>query len=143
MVIWLYVLDQFRSQPLHLRRSIKNMLIFGLLAGVIGGATNAMAPFLMMYLLSTQHSKNDIVMITNISFLASKLIQLSILYPTLLTFDQAQIYLLCSITIFSLFFIYLGSKIRIHISQQKFKRLILVILTVLGTNALWQGINMI
>ncbi|WP_272869972.1 hypothetical protein [Acinetobacter junii] len=38
---------------------------------------------------------------------------------------------------------HLGSKIRIHISQQKFKRLILVILTVLGTNALWQGINMI
>ena len=143
MVIWLYVLDQFRSQPLHLRRSIKNMLIFGLLAGVIGGATNAMAPFLMMYLLSTQHCKNDIVMITNISFLASKLIQFSILYPTLLTFDQAQIYLLCAITFFSLFFIYLGSKIRIHISQQKFKRLILVILTVLGTNALWQGINMI
>jgi len=62
-VILLYVLDQFRSQPFQVSRSFKNMLIFGFLAGVIGGATNAMAPFLMMYLLSTRHDKTDVVMI--------------------------------------------------------------------------------
>lgn len=31
MVIWLYVLDQFRSQPLHLRRSIKTCSYLGCL----------------------------------------------------------------------------------------------------------------
>ncbi len=60
--------DQFRQRPLQISASLKNMLIFGFLAGVIGGATNAMAPFLMMYLLSTQHSKTDIVVISNLKF---------------------------------------------------------------------------
>lgn len=72
ILILLYVADQFRQHPLQISVSLKNMLIFGFLAGVIGGATNAMAPFLMMYLLSTQHSKTDIVVISNLNFIISK-----------------------------------------------------------------------
>lgn len=142
-VILLYVLDQFRSQPFQVSRSFKNMLIFGFLAGVIGGATNAMAPFLMMYLLSTRHDKTDVVMISNMCFLASKLIQLSLLYPTLYTFQPSQIYLLIGVTILSLLFVYLGAKIRSNISQQKFNLIIFTILMLLGCNALWQGMELI
>lgn len=57
IVMLLYVIDQFRHKPLQISASLQNMLLFGLLAGIIGGATNAMAPFLMMYLLSTRHQK--------------------------------------------------------------------------------------
>ena len=90
VLILLYVADQFRQRPLQISASLKNMLIFGLLAGVIGGATNAMAPFLMMYLLSTQHSKTDIVVISNLNFIISKLIQLAVLYPVIQQFSHIQ-----------------------------------------------------
>ncbi|RPE29835.1 hypothetical protein EC846_2416 [Acinetobacter sp. BIGb0102] len=139
IVMLLYVIDQFRHKPLQISASLQNMLLFGLLAGIVGGATNAMAPFLMMYLLSTRHQKNEIVIISNLSFLASKLVQLLLLYPSLLNFDQAQIWLLAIVTIVSLIFVYLGAKIRNRLSQQKFKYIIFIILTVLGLNALWQG----
>jgi len=139
IVMLLYVIDQFRHKPLQISASLQNMLLFGLLAGIVGGATNAMAPFLMMYLLSTRHQKNEIVIISNLSFLASKLVQLLLLYPSLLNFDQAQIWLLAIVTIVSLIFVYLGAKIRNLLSQQKFKYVIFIILTVLGLNALWQG----
>ncbi|KHF76921.1 protein of unknown function DUF81 [Acinetobacter sp. neg1] len=139
IVMLLYVIDQFRHKPLQISASLRNMLLFGLLAGIVGGATNAMAPFLMMYLLSTRHQKNEIVIISNLSFLASKLVQLLLLYPSLLNFDQAQIWLLAIVTIVSLIFVYLGAKIRNRLSQQKFKYIIFIILTVLGLNALWQG----
>jgi uncharacterized membrane protein YfcA len=141
LVILLYVLDQLRAQPIRIQQSLPNMLIFGCLAGVIGGATNAMAPFLMMYLLSTRHQKTDIVMISNLSFLASKIIQLGMLYPTLYSFQTTQIYLLLAITLAALGFVYLGSKIRAHLSQQKFKRIILTLLTLLGANAIWQAVT--
>lgn len=139
IVMLLYVIDQFRHKPLQISASLQNMLLFGLLAGIVGGATNAMAPFLMMYLLSTRHQKNEIVIISNLSFLASKLVQLILLYPSLLNFNQAQIWLLATVTILSLIFVYLGAKIRNRLSQQKFKFIIFIILTVLGLNALWQG----
>ncbi len=71
--------NRLRQHPLQISASLKNMLIFGFVAGVIGGVTNAMAPFLMMYLLSTQHSKTDIVVISNLNFIISKLIQLAVL----------------------------------------------------------------
>ena len=143
IVMLLYVIDQFRHKPLQISASLQNMLLFGLLAGIVGGATNAMAPFLMMYLLSTRHQKNEIVIISNLSFLASKLVQLLLLYPSLLNFDQAQIWLLAIVTIVSLIFVYLGAKIRNRLSQQKFKYIIFIILTVLGLNALWQGFQLL
>src|SRR5690606_28711175 len=65
LVIIFYVLDQLRARPLQVSPHISSMLCFGLLAGIIGGATNAMAPFLMMYLMSCQLSKTDIVIISN------------------------------------------------------------------------------
>ncbi|MEB6479987.1 sulfite exporter TauE/SafE family protein [Acinetobacter vivianii] len=143
IVMLLYVIDQFRHKPLQISASLQNMLLFGLLAGIVGGATNAMAPFLMMYLLSTRHQKNEIVIISNLSFLASKLVQLLLLYPSLLNFNQAQIWLLVIVTIVSLIFVYLGAKIRNRLSQQKFKYIIFIILTVLGFNALWQGFQLL
>ena len=82
-------------------------------------------------------------MISNMSFLASKLIQLSLLYPTLYTFQPSQIYLLIGVTILSLLFVYLGAKIRSNISQQKFNLIIFTILMLLGCNALWQGMELI
>lgn len=141
-ILW-YVLDQFRSQPLRIQASLKNMLLFGLLAGVIGGATNAMAPFLMMYLLSTEHSKTEIVLISNLNFAVSKLIQLLLLYPVMLQFKSEQWSLLGLLTVVSLLGVWAGGQLRAHISQQKFRWLILSLLAVLGGSALWQAVQLL
>ncbi|ATO18824.1 hypothetical protein BS636_03665 [Acinetobacter sp. LoGeW2-3] len=138
-VIVFYVLDQLRSKPLQSSPHVLSMLCFGLLAGVIGGATNAMAPFLMMYLLSCQLSKTDIVIISNLNFIVSKLIQLLLLFPILLQINSQQQSILIGITIFALIGVWIGGKIRHRLSQQHFKFLVLGLLAVLGVQTLWQS----
>ena len=138
-VIIFYVLDQLRSKPFQSNPHILSMVCFGLLAGVIGGATNAMAPFLMMYLLSSQLSKTDIVIISNLNFIVSKLIQLLLLFPILIQINPQQQSILIGITIFALIGVWIGGKIRHRLSQRHFKFLVLGLLMVLGIQALWQS----
>lgn len=142
-VIIFYVFDQFRTQPFQTGQGVLSMLCFGLLAGIIGGATNAMAPFLMMYLLSRQLSKVDIVIISNLSFVASKIIQLFLLFPVLISISIEQKYLVIWITLFALVGVWIGSKIRHHLSQRHFKILVLIALFGLGIQALWQSIGLL
>lgn len=134
-----YVLDQCRASPFRVSANTFNMLIFGLSAGVIGGATNAMAPFLMMYLLSCQLPKTDIVIISNLSFVIGKLIQLLLLYPVIISFDQHQYGLIALITLFAIFGVMLGNKLRQFLTQGHFKTLVLLLLFALGLNSLWQS----
>jgi len=138
-VIVFYVVDQLRSRPLQASPQVWSMLVFGLLAGVIGGATNAMAPFLMMYLLSCQLNKTDIVIISNLNFIVGKLIQLLILFPLLVQITPQQQAILVGITIFALAGVWIGSKIRHRLSQKHFKFLVLALLAVLGIETLWQS----
>ena len=143
VLILLYVADQFRQRPLQISASLKNMLIFGFLAGVIGGATNAMAPFLMMYLLSTQHSKTDIVVISNLNFIISKLIQLAVLYPVIQQFNHIQLQVLALICLISLAMVYVGSQIRKNISQAVFKQIVFTLLGLMAIYAIAQGLSII
>ncbi len=110
LVIIFYVLDQLRARPLQVSPHISSMLCFGLLAGIIGGATNAMAPFLMMYLMSCQLSKTDIVIISNLNFIAGKLIQLVLLFPILITLETHQQHILIGISLFALAGVWIGGK---------------------------------
>ena len=143
VLILLYVADQFRQRPLQISASLKNMLIFGLLAGVIGGATNAMAPFLMMYLLSTQHSKTDIVVISNLNFIISKLIQLAVLFPVIQQFNHIQLQVLALICLISVAMVYVGSQIRKNISQTVFKQIVFTLLGLMAIYAIAQGLSII
>lgn len=143
ILILLYVADQFRQHPLQISVSLKNMLIFGFLAGVIGGATNAMAPFLMMYLLSTQHSKTDIVVISNLNFIISKLIQLAVLFPVIQQFNHIQLQVLALICLISLAMVYVGSQIRKNISQAVFKQIVFTLLGLMAIYAIAQGLSII
>ena len=143
VLILLYVADQFRQRPLQISASLKNMLIFGLLAGVIGGATNAMAPFLMMYLLSTQHSKTDIVVISNLNFIISKLIQLAVLFPVIQQFNHIQLQVLALICLISVAMVYVGSQIRKNISQAVFKHIVFTLLSFMAIYAIAQGLAII
>ena len=143
LVMVFYVLDQLRTRPLQVSPHVSSMLRFGLLAGIIGGATNAMAPFLMMYLMSCQLSKTDIVIISNLNFIASKLIQLVWLFPLLIAFEVPQQHILIGISLFALAGVWIGGKIRHRLSQQHFKRMVLGLLLLLGLYALWQSAALI
>ena len=143
LVMVFYVLDQLRTRPLQVSSHVSSMLCFGLLAGIIGGATNAMAPFLMMYLMSCQLSKTDIVIISNLNFIASKLIQLVWLFPLLIAFEVPQQHILIGISLFALAGVWIGGKIRHRLSQQHFKRMVLGLLLLLGLYALWQSAALI
>ncbi|ENW85545.1 hypothetical protein F906_02358 [Acinetobacter pseudolwoffii] len=143
LVMVFYVLDQLRTRPLQVSSHVSSMLYFGLLAGIIGGATNAMAPFLMMYLMSCQLSKTDIVIISNLNFIASKLIQLVWLFPLLIAFEVPQQHILIGISLFALAGVWIGGKIRHRLSQQHFKWIVLALLFGLGLYALWQSAGLL
>ncbi|TQR61852.1 sulfite exporter TauE/SafE family protein [Acinetobacter sp. RF14B] len=138
-VILFYVLDQLRHQPFQVSPTVWSMLGFGLLAGTIGGATNAMAPFLMMYLLSCKISTTEVVMVSNLNFIVSKLVQLCVLFPLLLQLNPQQQYILVWITAFALAGVWIGGKIRHRLSPQHFRSLVLGLLLIFGLHALWQS----
>ncbi|NHB58014.1 sulfite exporter TauE/SafE family protein [Acinetobacter sp. 194] len=142
-ILILYVLDQFRRQPWQVKTSTINMIIFGFLAGIVGGATNAMAPFLMIYLLSSQLPKKDIIIVSNLNFMAGKLIQLIMLFPILMNLNTHQHVLILLIAIFALLGVWAGQKLQVHLSQQHFRVLIFVLLFLLGLHALWQSANLL
>ncbi|MBV7609619.1 TSUP family transporter, partial [Escherichia coli] len=101
------------------------------------------APFLMMYLLSCQLSKTDIVIISNLNFIASKLVQLTLLFPILISLQTHQRHILLGIMLFALIGVWLGGKIRHRLSQQHFKYLVLFFLFGLGIYALWQSVGLL
>jgi uncharacterized membrane protein YfcA len=102
-----------------------------------------MAPFLMMYLMSCQLSKTDIVIISNLNFIAGKLIQLVLLFPILITLETHQQHILIGISLFALAGVWIGGKIRHRLSQQHFKWIVLALLLGLGLYALWQSAGLL
>lgn len=54
----------------------KNMVLFGFLAGIIGGSTNAMSPILLIFLLSETEDKNRIAKASNLCYLLAKIVQI-------------------------------------------------------------------
>lgn len=120
-----------------------SMLCFGLLAGVIGGSTNAMSPILLMFLFSYTQNNHEIAKVSNICYLSSKLVQLLYLSHQLFTFTSKEIYLLILLTIISILFLLVGIKMRSFISPNLFKQIICLILLILAVKVGYSGMNMI
>ena len=112
------------------------MLVFGFLAGLIGGATNAMSSILMIFLLNATNEKNTIVIVSNVCFLLAKIVQLVLLQHSFATLTWSQIIGVIFLSFFSLLILQLGIKIRHKISVQFFKKLVLLVLLGLSLNAL-------
>lgn len=111
--------------------AVFRFIFFGFLAGAIGGATNAMSPILMMFLLSYSTNQNEITVAANLSFLVGKLAQLFGLYPVI-HFTNNEVYLVMALTMLSLFFLYFGTKIRKFVSVKTFRFIVLLFLTVIS-----------
>lgn len=138
-----YVYTQYTRYRIRFSLDKKTMAIFGFIAGIVGGATNAIVAFLMIYLLGTDRSKNEMVIVNNLSILITKIIQIFVLFPVITAFEPKQKWLLATVIFISLFFVYIGSQIRHRLPQAVFNHIIAVMLLCLGIYALWQGTHAI
>ena len=118
----------------------KNMILFGLLAGIIGGATNAMSPILLMFLFSQTDDKNRIVKASNLCFLLAKIVQIYMLKEQYLMLEKGEFTLIFFLSIFSIFGLYVGIWLRSKISARFFNTLIFVILLILAFKIGYSGI---
>ncbi|MCB0193810.1 MAG: sulfite exporter TauE/SafE family protein [Anaerolineae bacterium] len=127
-----YVYTQFRGQSFTLSSNNVFWAIgFGLLAGIVGGATNAMAPILLIYLFSVTQDKNELAQGANLCFFLGKVAQVVVIYsqPVAATLDNRLLIGLMVITIAAL---YGGVFIRQKLPTQLFRKLILLILLILA-----------
>lgn len=138
-----YIITQYSKFKIKFKKDKLTMSIAGFVVGVVGGVTNAIVAFLMIYLLGTDRQKQDMVIVNNMSILITKVIQLFTLTPMILEFSKKQMTLLGIVIAVSMVFVYFGSKIRNRLSQEVFGHVISAVLLVLGIYALIQGIRIL
>ena len=128
-----------KVKPIKVVPNNRNMVIFGLLAGVIGGSTNAMSPILLMFLFSQTDDKNRITKASNLCFLLAKFVQIYMLKNQYLLLNKSEYGLIFLLTIFSIVGLYIGIWLRNKISAKIFKILIFVILLILAVKIGYSG----
>lgn len=137
-IILFYVITTFIGIHWRIPINAFTLVLFGSLAGLIGNATNAMAPLLMIYLLSTDKRTKEIIKAGNLAYLTGKVVQFWMLKSAIFSLPNNALFTLALITFFSLFFLWMGIKFRAKVSNIFFTRLILIILLILGIRA---GVN--
>ena len=144
-----YVLTQFLASQtgknIRLPNNQPSLIFSGLVAGVLGGATNAMSPLLVMYLLSaTEDSldpKTELIKASNLCYVVGKIAQLIVLWQGFVSLPTTELGVIGVATLLSLLCLYIGFYFRHKISQKMFKNMTLVILLLLGMNALLKAFN--
>ncbi|HEZ2426512.1 TPA: sulfite exporter TauE/SafE family protein [Neisseria meningitidis] len=110
----------------------KNMVLFGFLAGIIGGSTNAMSPILLIFLLSETENKNRIVKSSNLCYLLAKIVQIYMLRDQYWLLNKSEYGLIFLLSVLSVIGLYIGIRLRTKISPNFFKMLIFIVLLVLA-----------
>ncbi|EOC53436.1 TPA: sulfite exporter TauE/SafE family protein [Neisseria meningitidis] len=110
----------------------KNMVLFGFLAGIIGGSTNAMSPILLIFLLSETENKNRIVKSSNLCYLLAKIVQIYMLRDQYWLLNKSEYGLIFLLSVLSVIGLYVGIRLRTKISPNFFKILIFIVLLVLA-----------
>lgn len=110
----------------------KNMVLFGFLAGIIGGSTNAMSPILLIFLLSETENKNRIVKSSNLCYLLEKIVQIYMLRDQYWLLNKSEYGLIFLLSVLSVIGLYVGIRLRTKISPNFFKMLIFIVLLVLA-----------
>lgn len=116
-----------------------SMRFFGLLAGILGGLTNAMAPVLIIYTLESRFTKTQIIQASNICFLFGKIVQIILFsFASVFTFEEF------SSSILSLFAIaiglFLGIKLKSMIDIHLYKQIIKLILFIIAVTLISQSL---
>ena len=140
VAIAFYVLTSIRGKSIRLPNTQPVLIGVGLMAGIIGGATNAMSPILLMYLLSASDDKHTITKVGNMCYFLGKVAQIIILREPIMALTGTDWGLIGLLTLLSIGGLLVGIRLRHHLPQARFRQLILLILAVLGLRVGWQGI---
>jgi len=113
-IIWLYLYIDYKKSQIRLNLKSKKWLYFiGLLAGMATGISNIMSPILLIYFLSQKIDNTKIILLSNISFLTAKIVQL-IIFSKYNLISKEYFSLTVVILIIISFALTLGKKIREH-----------------------------
>lgn len=126
-------------QPITVPTGRLSMASFGLLSGLIGGATNAMSPILLMYLLNKTEDKSEIAKASNLCYLLAKIVQITLLWHEFVNFDKKAWGLLGLITALSIIGLMIGTRLRNKISQHFFRQLVYIVLLIIGFKVAYVG----
>lgn len=132
LAIFITVYADFRGYNIHVPPDNRWLAVaFGLVAGAVGGSTNAMAPILLIYLFAVTRNKNELAQAANFCFLLGKIAQMFVIYrqPNITQPDLTLLALVSGVTVIGMF---AGAGIRRKIPTETFRRIILLILLLLG-----------
>lgn len=137
LVTFIYLITEFFSdkgliKKIKVSTGFSNTIFFGLFSGIIGGATNAMSPILLMYIFSKTQDKDEIVKSSNICYLVGKIVQIFMLWENFSHLEKNEVSLILVITIVSILFLFVGVHFRKLVSDQLFKNMIYIILLILS-----------
>ncbi|MBC8945951.1 MULTISPECIES: sulfite exporter TauE/SafE family protein [Xenorhabdus] len=140
--IGFYIINNVRSDNFRLPASPIILALFGLVAGVIGGATNAMSPILIMCLLAMSNDLHEIARAANLCFLLGKFSQLVVLRNEAFElFSSDYLWPVLLLIGLSVLFLFIGTRLRTRISAQHFRWLMLILLGVLAVMSAIQAVR--
>ena len=139
--IFLYLFIQKFKIQMHWIEKKKRLsiVVFGLIAGIIGGLTNVMASILIIYSLESKHTKKEIIQATNICFLFGKVIQI-VLFTIHGSFNQELLMISFSSLIVVAIAMFVGLKVKNKIPQEVYKKVIKVVLFIIASFLVYQTI---
>ena len=140
-VIGFFVISSILGKQIRLPNTKPVLIMVGLSAGIIGGATNAMSTILMMYLLSASDDKNTIAKVGNMCYFLGKIAQIIVLREPIMALSRGEWQMISFLTVLSIVALLVGIRLRRYLPQARFRQLILLILIVLGVRVGWQGIT--
>lgn len=105
--------------------------VVGFISGIVNGATGSQIFPIMPYLLSLNISKDVLVQTINLSFTLNSLIMLCFLY-SMNTLDTDSIFTYSLGIIPVAIGVWLGGKVRRKIPEERFKRIVMVLIVSLG-----------
>uniref|UniRef100_UPI004048CD9D sulfite exporter TauE/SafE family protein n=1 Tax=Aliarcobacter sp. TaxID=2321116 RepID=UPI004048CD9D len=139
--IFLYLfIQKFKIQMNWIDKKKRlSTVIFGLIAGLIGGLTNVMASILIIYSLESKHTKKEIIQSTNLCFLFGKIIQI-ILFTMHDSFNQELLVVSFSSLIIVAIAMFAGLMIKNKIPQEIYRKVIKVVLFLIASFLVYQTI---
>lgn len=141
LVIGFYVITSLLGKQIRLPNTQPMLIIVGISAGIIGGATNAMSTILMMYLLSASDDKDTIAKVGNMCYFLGKIAQIIVLREPIMALSGSEWQLIVLLSLLSIAALLIGIRLRRYLPQARFRQLILLILSVLGIRVGWQALN--
>lgn len=102
---------------------IPSLVLFGLVAGVLAGLTNVMAPVLIIYSLESGHSRSELIQASNVCFFTGKLAQV-VLFIIYDRFSMGQLPTTGLMIVALLLSLFIGVRLRKAINVEIYARII-------------------